>query len=199
MDKDKTACNDCRRMISLPELRTCIVNTLKAHKKEVCDNPCDVYTCYRFEPRENEELRYDVAVGTTCFSSLMTEYYQGSTELFDRLKEFGAKAAFLAFPVEDEEEGEDRKVLGFRYELEDRIEEELLQPEGLGIMLGGARGLGTCYIDLLLFDEPAFIEKIIPFLKDYPRYRFYLSDFRQHCDLIRLFPDEEEEDGEQND
>ena len=61
------------------------------------------------------------------------------------------------------------------------------------LLLGGAVGTGTCYIDLLLFDKPAFMEKIIPFLKDYPQYRFYLSDFRQDCDLYRLFEAEDDE------
>ena len=86
-----------------------------------------------------------------------------------------------------------KKAVTFSYGLEDRLSEELLSPEGLGLLLGGAVGTGTCYIDLLLFDKPAFMEKIIPFLKDYPQYRFYLSDFRQDCDLYRLFETEDDE------
>ena len=179
--------------ISLPALRTYIVDTLKAHDKEVFDNPQQVYTSYRFEPQENEELRFDVVAGSSCFQPLVANYYNGSTELFDQLNQFGAQAVFIAFPFENEKEGDAKKALDFRYELEDRLSEELLSPEGLGLLLGGAVGTGTCYIDLLLFDKPAFMEKIIPFLKDYPQYRFYLSDFRQDCDLYRLFEAEDDE------
>lgn len=179
-------------MITLPELRGYITDTLKAHDKKVFDNPQQVYSGYRFEPQENEELRYDVVAGSTCFEPLVAQYYQNSTELFDHLNLFGAQAAFIAFPFENEQEGDSKKVLDFRYALEDRLEAELLKPEGLGLLLGGAIGQGTCYIDLLLFDEPAFIEKVVPFLKDYPQYRFYLSDFRQHCSLCRLSRSEDD-------
>lgn len=179
-------------MISLSELRSCIVDTLTKHDKKVCDNPRDVYTGYRLQPQDNEELRYDVVAGSTCFEPLITEYYQESTELFDRLNEFGVKAAFLAFSYDIEEGGNEKDVLNFRFDLEDRIEAELLAPEGLGFLLGGAIGESTCYIDLLLYDEATFVEKIIPFLKDYPQYRFYLSDFRQHCELTELFCREDE-------
>jgi hypothetical protein len=179
--------------ISLPALRTYIVDTLKAHDKEVFDNPQQVYISYRFEPQENEELRFDVVAGSSCFQPLVANYYNGSTELFDQLNRFGAQAMFIAFPFKNEKEGDAKKALDFRYELEDRLSEELLSPEGLGLLLGGAVGTGTCYIDLLLFDKPAFMEKIIPFLKDYPQYRFYLSDFRQDCDLYRLFETEDDE------
>ena len=109
------------------------------------------------------------------------------------MNRFGAQAVFIAFPYENNEEGDGKKALDFRYELEDRLSEELLAPEGLGLLLGGAVGTGTCYIDLLLFDEPAFMEKIVPFLKDYPQYRFYLSDFRQGSDLCRLYETEDDE------
>lgn len=155
-------------MIKLPELRAYITDTLKAHGKEIFDNPQQVYTSYRFEPQENEELRFDVMAGSSCFQPLVANYYNGSTELFDRLNGFGAQAVFIAFPYENKEEGDGKKVLDFRYELEDRLAAELLEPEGLGLLLGGAIGTGTCYIDLLLFDESAFMEKIVPFLKDYP-------------------------------
>lgn len=179
--------------MKLPELRAYITDTLKAHGKEIFDNPQQVYTGYRFEPQESEELRFDVVAGSSCFQPLVADYYNGSEELFNRLNRFGAQAVFIAFPYDNNEEGDGKRALDFRYELEDRLSEELLAPEGLGLLLGGAVGTGTCYIDLLLFDEPAFMEKIVPFLKDYPQYRFYLSDFRQGSDLCRLYETEDDE------
>ena len=93
-------------MIKLPELRAYITDTLKAHGKEIFDNPQQVYTSYRFEPQENEELRFDVMAGSSCFQPLVANYYNGSTELFDRLNGFGAQAVFIAFPYENKEEGD---------------------------------------------------------------------------------------------
>lgn len=87
-------------MIKLPELRAYITDTLKAHGKAIFDNPQQVYTSYRFEPQENEELRFDVMAGSSCFQPLVADYYNGSTELFDRLNRFGAQAVFIAFPYE---------------------------------------------------------------------------------------------------
>lgn len=173
-------------MIPLSELKAYITDTLKAQGKEVFDNPKNVYTSYRLEPEENEELRFDIVAGTTCFAPLLANYYSDLTEQFDALTKLGVKAAYIAFPYENEEEGDGKKILDFRHVLEDRIEQELLQPEGLGLLLGGAIGQSVCYIDLLLFDENEFVEKIIPLLSEYTEYKFYLSDLRQHTDLQRL-------------
>ena len=74
--------------------------------KEIFDNPQQVYTSYRFEPQENEELRFDVMAGSSCFQPLVANYYNGSTELFDRLNGFGAQAVFIAFPYENKEKGD---------------------------------------------------------------------------------------------
>lgn len=184
-------------MITLPELRTYITDTLKAHDQEVFDNPQQVYTGYRFEPQESEELRFDILAGSSCFQPLIADYYNGSTELSDRLNNFGVQAVFIVFAYDNEEEGAGKKTLDFRYELEDRLTAELLEPEGLGLLLGGAIGTGSCYIDLLLFDREAFLEKVIPFLEEYPQYCFYLSDFCQDGDLYRLFETEEDAEDEE--
>lgn len=173
-------------MIPLPELRTHIAETLQAHDKKVLENPQQTYISYNFDPQENEELRYDVIAGSTRFMPLIAHYYHESTELIDRIKKFGALAVFLAFPYDNGDNNEIDNILQFRYHLEDCLENELLIPGGVGLLLGGAIGQCSCYIDLLLFDVPAFKEKIVPFLQKYPQYQFYLSDFCQHCDLVRL-------------
>lgn len=177
-------------MMPLTSLRGYITETLKEMGKEVFDNPKEVYSGYRLEPQENEELRFDVVAGTTCFTPLLANYYNGSTDLFDRLNSFGAQAAYIAFPYQNEKDGDMNAAFKFRCELEDTLEAELMKPEGLGLMLGAATGEANCYIDLLLFDESAFMEKIIPFLKRYPDYHFFISDFRQHCDIYRLFEED---------
>lgn len=145
----------------------------------------DVYATYKFNPQENEELRYDIVVGHTCFRELLAEYYDNVVETFDNINRFGAQAVFIAFPYENTEKAAGNEILVFRNDLADRIE-EVLKAEGLGILLGQALGTGTCYIDLLLYDVPMSIKRIAALLHKYPRYSFYLSDFRQHCPLIRL-------------
>lgn len=173
-------------MISLAELRRHIAETLNKHGKKVFENPQEVFSSYQLEPQENEELRYDVAVGSTCFSDLVARYYQNDTELFDSINRFGAQAVFLAFPCENGDAEQRKAILELRYALEDRIEKEVLKSEGLGLLLGGALGVCTGYMDFLLYDVDAFVEKIVPILHEYPQYSFYLSDFRQHCRLTRL-------------
>uniref|UniRef100_A0AB33J0C9 Tetratricopeptide repeat protein n=1 Tax=Prevotella sp. GTC17254 TaxID=3236794 RepID=A0AB33J0C9_9BACT len=181
-------------MFPLPELRSYITETLKANGKQVFENPKDVFISYRLEPKENEELRYDVAIGTTRFSHLISQYYEGDTGLFDKLNQFGAQAVFLAFPYDNIGADERKAVLDFRYKLEDRIEKEILNQDGLGLLLGGATGTGSCYIDLLLYDVNAFLDKVVPVLREYSEYSFYLSDFRQHCMITRLSASAESDD-----
>lgn len=173
-------------MIPLPELKAYITDTLKAHGKDVLDNPRDIYISYQLEPEEHKELRFDIVAGTTRFEPLLANYYSDLTEHFDVLTTFGAKAAYIAFLHKNEEEGDSKKILDFRHMLEDRIEQESLQPEELGLLLGGAIGQSLCYIDLLLFDTDAFIKKVLPLLREYPQYSFYLSELRQHGELVLL-------------
>ncbi|MFR3276254.1 tetratricopeptide repeat protein [Phocaeicola plebeius] len=173
-------------MFPLPALRGYIVKTLKDNGKEVLENPKDVFVSYQLDPEKNDELRYDVAIGSTNFSNLVSQYYENNTTLFDKINHYGAQAVFLAFPYNNISAEHQKTILDFRYALEDRIEKEILDTDGLGLLLGGAIGTCCCYMDFLLYDVKGFIEKVLPVLREYPQYSFYLSDFRQHCQLIRL-------------
>lgn len=189
-------------MIALPELRKHIEETLQAHDKKFIENPKDVYTTYKFAPKEAEEelpLRYDVVIGSTCLNSLVAEYYQNTTELFDHINSFGAQAVYLNFPHHNGKDEDASSVLNFRHDLEDRINDEILVPEGLGQLLGGATGTESSYIDLLVFDFNRFAEKVRVLLQEYPQYSFYLSDFRQNCRLFRLTEGEAEEEADNDD
>lgn len=150
------------------------------------ENPKDVFVSYQLDPEKNDELRYDVAIGSTNFSNLVSQYYENNTTLFDKINHYGAQAVFLAFPYNNISAEHQKTILDFRYALEDRIEKEILDTDGLGLLLGGAIGTCCCYMDFLLYDVKGFIEKVLPVLREYPQYSFYLSDFRQHCQLIRL-------------
>lgn len=171
-------------MIPLPELRTHIKTTLESHDRKLFDNPKEIYSTYRLNPQESDELRYDVIVGSTCLDSIVADYYNDSTDIFDHVNSFGAQVAFIAFPNPDDIDGSD--ILNLRHDIEDRISDEILEPMKLGQVIGGAAGTDSSYIDLIVYDLMTFIHAVKPLLAQYPTLSFYLSDFRQHAGLTRL-------------
>lgn len=169
-------------MIALSGLRQHIEETVKSHGHEFFENPKDVYTGYQLTPKESDELRFDVIVGSTCLSSIVADYYHGSTEIFDHADGFGVQALYMVF---QNGVGEDN-ILNFRHDLEDRITEEILEPGNLGVITGGATGTEYSYIDLLVYDLRAFVKKVIPLLDEYPEYSFYISDFIRNGRIHQL-------------
>lgn len=71
-------------------------------------------------------------------------------------------------------------MLKLRYEIEDRLTAEVLGKKGsgreIGILLGGTMGRDNLYIDLLLYDAPAFMEQAssrwgnIPIISIWPNF-----------------------------
>ena len=169
-------------MIALSGLRQHIEETVKSHGHEFFENPKDVYTGYQLTPKESDELRFDVIVGSTCLSSIVADYYHGSTEIFDHVDGFGVQALYMVF---QNGVGEDN-ILNFRHDLEDRITEEILEPGNLGVITGGATGTEYSYIDLFVYDLRAFVKKVIPLLDEYPEYSFYISDFIRNGRIHQL-------------
>jgi len=184
IDEVEPAANIEEGMIALPELRKYIEETVKAHGHRFFENPKDLYTGYRLTPKESEELRFDVIVGSTCLEAIVADYYNDSTEIFDHINSFGAQAVFIAFPNSGDNDGQD--MLNLRHDIEDRISKEILEPMNLGQVIGGATGTDGCYIDLIVYDIYAFIKVVRPLLEQYPKYSFYLSNFRQHAGLTKL-------------
>ena len=171
-------------MIAMSELKQHIKETLKSHNQKFFENPKDLYTSYQLTPKESDELRFDVIVGSTCLDSIVADYYNDSTELFDHANSFGAQAMFIVFPNGNDDDG--HQILKFRHDLEDRITDELLEPNHLGLITGGATGTAYSYIDLLVYDFLAFILKIRPLLEEYPAYSFYISDFIRNGNIHQL-------------
>lgn len=169
-------------MIALSGLRQHIEETVKSHGHEFFENPKDVYTGYQLTPKESDELRFDVIVGSTCLDSIVADYYHGSTEIFDHADGFGVQALYMVF---QNGVGEDN-ILNFRHDLEDRITEEILEPGNLGVITGGATGTKYSYIDLFVYDLRAFVKKVIPLLDEYPEYSFYISDFIRNGRIHQL-------------
>lgn len=169
-------------MIALSGLRQHIEETVKSHGHEFFENLKDVYTGYQLTPKESDELRFDVIVGSTCLDSIVADYYHGSTEIFDHADGFGVQALYMVF---QNGVGEDN-ILNFRHDLEDRITEEILEPGNLGVITGGATGTEYSYIDLFVYDLRAFVKKVIPLLDEYPEYSFYISDFIRNGRIHQL-------------
>lgn len=171
-------------MIALSGLREHIEKAIKFHGHEFYENPKDIYTGYHMTPEENDELRFDVIVGSTCLYSIVADYYSDSTDIFDHANNFGAQALFLVFQNDN---GNDRhQILNFRHDLEDRITEEILEPGNLGVITGGATGTEYSYIDLFVYNQQAFVSTLLPLLDEYPEYSFYLSEFRRQGQLYKL-------------
>ena len=171
-------------MIPLPELKAYIKETLEAGGREYFENPKEIYSTYRMNPQESDELRFDVIVGSTCLDSIVADYYNGSTEIFDHINSFGAQAVYIAFPNPDSIDG--NEILNLRHEIEDRISGEILEPMNLGQVIGGAAGTHSSYIDLIVYDCITFVHTVKPLLEQYPHIDFYLSDFVPRAGLARL-------------
>ena len=171
-----------KRMIALSQLKKHIEKTVKANGKEFFENPKDLYTGYHLTPKDSKELRADVMFGITCMESLVAEYYSQSTEIFDHANSFGAQAIFLVF--RNHQDGQ--ATLNFRHDLEDRITDEILKPQNLGQIIGGATGTDYSYIDLFVFNIHSFLQEVLPLLEAYPDYSFYAADFISDGDIRKL-------------
>ena len=173
-------------MFPLTKLEACITVALEEAKKEILMRPDERYSIYQMQFESDKDLRYDMVIGTTCFPELLRDYFNESTEHADKLAACGAKAVFLVMPMGNAGHSE---MLKLRYELEDRLAEEILGEKGSGrengILLGGTMGREHLYIDLLLYDMPAFMRQVGQLLDQYA-YPFYLAEFRPESRLVAL-------------
>lgn len=184
-------------MIALSELRKYIEDTIKFHGHDFFENPKDVYTGYQLTPKESDELRFDVIVGSTCLDSIVADYYHDSTELFDHANGFGAQALYIVFQNSVGFNG--NQILNIRHDIEDRIMEEILDPDNLGVITGGATGTEYSYIDLFVYDLRAFVKAVMPLLNEYPEFSFYISDFIRNGRIHQLTEENDPWNGESPD
>ncbi len=173
-------------MFPLPQLQQEMAATLAAAEQKMEQQPGHRYSAYESQPRGCENLRDDVIFGISCFLPLVNQFYQEESSIADQLSHYGAVAAFLLFPYG---ETPPREVLDLRHALEDRLEQEVLGERGngqeIGLLLGGAMGTQYAYIDLLLYDAPAFGQRLPSLLADFP-YPCYLAEFWQQGQVVRL-------------
>lgn len=165
--------NQADSMISLSELLGHIQKTLEENEREIPEdyNPSSNYFAYSMTPDEDAGMeldpRFDIIAGFTRMNALLNDFYDNESTTFDMFEENGAKAAYITIARTDEDHNAD---LDIRNEITDKIEEALgLDGSGeeLGAVAGQAIGINNTYIDLLLYDEFAFMEKLIEILDDY--------------------------------
>ena len=170
-------------MIPLSELRQWMLDNLIEEGKT--PNPADRIFSYGRDPEESSELRQDILVGTGKFAPLVGDYYEGQCQAYQNFIEFGAKPIYLHYyyRIHETDSGDldSDAILAERYDLTDKIEAEILgkrdSGDEIGIVLGGALGRHRAYIDLLLYDEGAFIERARNVLaKD--SNTFFMKEFR---------------------
>ncbi len=173
-------------MFPLTKLEACMTMALEEAKKNILLRPDERYTVYEMALEEGKDLRYDTVVGNTCFTELVQDYFSGEVTNVDKLEDSGAKAVFLVIPVENNESSESLRL---RYEIEDCLIARVLGERGsgreIGMVLGGACGKDYLYVDLLLYDAPAFIVAAREVLMEFP-YPFYLAEFRPESRLVAL-------------
>lgn len=110
--------------------------------------PTETYSLYEM-PGDLDGPRGDTAVGNTCIMDVIGAYVGGKGQLDeDPLAETRAALAYIQIDGRHFPDGQQADVRG---NIEDVIN-EALESHGSGRVLGGAFGLQSSYVDLLLLD-----------------------------------------------
>lgn len=183
-------------MIPLADLPELMRRELEAEGRDLPDdyNPALAYSGYNLDRPEDDDgtqPRLDIIVGFTRLPDLLDDFYAGEgCPLYQRLADNGARPVFLSLTRQHLEDHQ--QDLNLRNEIADRLEDEILGEAGsgreIGLILGQAVGLDFCYIDLLLYDEQAFLDRVNRVLNDYRQegLEFALREFRPDSSAIML-------------
>lgn len=128
-------------------------------------NPTQIYMAYKIDEKLSfEGLRKDMKLVVTTYPLLQEELFNQEYTICKSMHECGGEFGFLYF----EAKGENEKIALLRQQLEKEIQ-DLLYPLSIARTIGGAIGTNYVYVDLLIFDKPAFaiafekMRKHIPF------------------------------------
>jgi hypothetical protein len=130
------------------------VTTLAAEKGWRKFPPGEEITLYRCEEPHERFLRGDIVVGNSANMELINSYLEAEGQLEDPLDGTGADYAFVSFDVRILPEGEQSAARGI---LEDALDDALCAAQS-GQLLGGAHGVNSAYIDLLLVDGTSSLD-----------------------------------------
>lgn len=175
-----------------PKEKPVTINNLKAHIDQCIsennwtrfDAPGQIYTGYKMEPSNNENLslREDVFSGYSACIPILNAYYSEENDIFDEYSRDGIIFGFLFF--ENESIPSD-SIVSFRGNIEDRIVSETSQ-YGIADSLGGATGFQYSYIDFIIYDSDAFLPIARKILKEYDLKKTGYADFKAGAKPILL-------------
>ncbi len=173
-------------MFPLTELEQWMIERLCEDGK--VPDPAERYFTYKIQPEDDGMPREDIFLGFTSCIPLLNGYDSGERSSYSVFEEFGAKPVFLYYQYDDS--GAERGVLlDERNAIMDRLEAEVLGERGsgkeIGLILGGSVGERCFYIDLLLYDEPAFMNQARPLLSKTP-HRIFCKAFEKDAREVLL-------------
>ena len=162
VDKVESADTAEEDMIPLTELKQWMLDNLC--EDGAVPDVTDRYLIYEMEPGgEDPLLREDTIILTSCCPRILTDYYDNKNDMYQIFEEFGAKPVFLFYYCDWGDDESREETLAERNAMTDMLEEKVLGKRGngqeIGMVLGAATGTDRMYIDLLLYDEEAFIKK----------------------------------------
>ena len=141
--------------------------------------PGEVWSVYSFEQPQNRFVRDDIVTGCTSHLKLLNDYLKAQGNLSDPLAGTGADYVFIAFAADSFPKGEESTTRG---KLEDALGEPL-KAAASGRLLGGAHGLQSGYIDLLLLDGRNSLDLVQKIIRDaampgHPSINFFAQEKR---------------------
>ena len=147
-------------------------------KNNVCEDgkvPDPVQRVFGYERKPDGDYpRGDIFAGYSSYMRFLNEYQDGVDKTYQRVMGLGAKPIFLYYYYDGKMPGE--KVLDERQVIIDDLEGKVLGRPGsgkeIGIVQGAASSKSRVYIDLLLYDENAFMEKARKVFADSPHMIF---------------------------
>lgn len=173
-------------MIPLTKIEDKIRKHLIDNNITISENPDKNYCVYKMEPKQSGEFRMDVEIGTSCYQELISDYYSNNTNSYYDILECGAYPLYISVSFWENRNNlpeTKKEIVKLRHTLEDKIQNTILGERGSskerGIVIGGAMGASTFYIDLLLYDMEGFEEEIEKLIEKEYGLSYYLFNFRR--------------------
>lgn len=173
-------------MLPLTQMEDKIRKHLIDNNITISENPDKNYCIYKMEPKQSGEFRMDVEIGTSCYQELISDYYSNNTNSYYDILECGAYPLYISVSFWENRNNlpeTEKEIVKLRHTLEDKIQNTILGERGSsneqGIVIGGAMGTSTFYIDLLLYDMEGFEEQIEKLIEKEYGLSYYLFDFRR--------------------
>lgn len=180
--------------VPLTELRDIIKERFGENEDwDSAESFMDAIMMYELKPRKFSEDEYpiprlDAFYSFSSVPQLMLEYMDNEHYMINKADNDGVAAGFIFFPVhvfeDDENAKRGKKILDFRKELQNYIEDKAGDS---CVFIGGASGLGNCYLDFLAWDIREVLDAAVDFFaaQNTVPWAFYQS-FRADVRVLSL-------------